>query len=297
MLFPISCFTAASNREATLAVLACLKTFLKQGGDHTILIHVVQYLLVPIPYVVAKLGTCRGKGNGKCKGPTSIAVWRRGLFAADLRRHTPLVFSWQTLGRPAKTRRVARHAAVAAWRRDHGRVGLRMASVQTAAVDDVGRICAVDGAELLRRSPGGATEAFAMDTAAFDPRMHTITGLAVAGGDWFLADHCHDRIIRLQEQSGAVQIVAGGKGRGTGAGQLAWPEGVAIDGSGNLLIVDSPSAGEGRLLKYTSRGSESVLATGLDAPLAVAADRDIVFVAEGAKRRILGISSHAFVKI
>jgi sugar lactone lactonase YvrE len=77
--------------------------------------------------------------------------------------------------------------------------------------------------------------------------LHGPTGVALdAAGNLFIADTLHDRVQRVDAATGVITTVAGtgvagygGDGDPATAASLRLPTGVAVDGSGNLFIVDS----------------------------------------------------------
>ncbi len=84
------------------------------------------------------------------------------------------------------------------------------------------------------RGPGSATDAFMTPGA-----------VAVSGSSFYVADTPHD-VIRRVDADGSQVVVAGtgvignlGDGGPATAATLASPRGLAVDGSGNLVIADS----------------------------------------------------------
>ena len=68
--------------------------------------------------------------------------------------------------------------------------------------------------------------------------------------------------------------------------------GLAFDRSGNLYVADAADGdeGDGRILKITSRGRQSVVARRLTEPVGLAIDRDdVLYVADGREGQILWI--------
>ncbi len=78
-------------------------------------------------------------------------------------------------------------------------------------------------------------------------QFHGVAGVAVdAAGNLYIADALNNRVREVRAGSGTIITVAGtgnvgysGDGGPATAAQLATPEGVAVDGAGNLYIADS----------------------------------------------------------
>ena len=94
-------------------------------------------------------------------------------------------------------------------------------------------------------------------------RFHSPTGLAVDGaGNLYVADS-NNNTIRKVTPAGVVTTLAGSPGHegsadGTGSGARFYgPSGVAIDGEGNLYVVDT---GNNTIRKVTSTGLVTTLA-------------------------------------
>jgi hypothetical protein len=99
---------------------------------------------------------------------------------------------------------------------------------------------------------GNGTGGFLGDGgAAVTAELKSPSGIALDGlGNLFVADASNNRVRRVDAATGTITTVAGGGTTGLGDGgpatlaQLGYPEGVALDGSGNLYIADS---GNGRI--------------------------------------------------
>lgn len=103
------------------------------------------------------------------------------------------------------------------------------------------------------------------------------SGLAVdATGNIYVADRTNDTLRRITS-AGVTETLAGSVGEpgsADGAGKTArfwYPQGLAIDGSGNIYVADTSSK---CVRKVTPAGEVSTLATGFKYPTAVAADRE-----------------------
>lgn len=139
-------------------------------------------------------------------------------------------------------------------------------------------------------------------------------GVAVdAAGDVFIADSQNQKIRRVDANTGIISTVAGdgaacsspgpascGDGGPASAAQLSFPEGVAVDASGNLFIADTF---DNRIRKVDSSGKISTVAgngnsgfagdngpaaaAALSAPTAVAVDASgNLFIADTGNYRI-----------
>ena len=137
-------------------------------------------------------------------------------------------------------------------------------------------------------------------------------GLAMDGaGNIFIADTDNHR-IRKMDRSGTITTVAGtGRNGYSGdngpavAAQLAWPRGVALDGSGNLLIADSWNNSIRRVdatgtistiagIGVAGFGGDGGPATGaaLHIPYGVAADgAGNLFIADSGNHRVRHVDS------
>ena len=82
---------------------------------------------------------------------------------------------------------------------------------------------------------------------------------------------------------GVTNVFKGAKG--AGKGELDWPTGIAVDGSGNILVADT---GNGRIEKFSSNGTFVTSIGQFEAPNGIAIDRaGNIYVAEiGSKHRV-----------
>ena len=82
---------------------------------------------------------------------------------------------------------------------------------------------------------------------ATQARFRLPTGLALDGaGNLYIADHGNHRVRRVDALTGVITTVAGtgedgysGDGRAATEAQLHFPDGLALDGAGNLYIADT----------------------------------------------------------
>ena len=105
------------------------------------------------------------------------------------------------------------------------------------------RIRKVDSSGNISTVAGTGTTSFSGDgAAATAAQLNNPRGVAVDGsGNLYIADTNNSR-IRKVDSSGNISTVAGGAsgdGGAATAAQLNFPEGVALDGSGNLYIADT----------------------------------------------------------
>jgi sugar lactone lactonase YvrE len=116
-----------------------------------------------------------------------------------------------------------------------------------ADVDSM-RIRKVDAATgLITTVVGNGATGFAGDGGpAIDASLFAPSGVAVdAAGNLYVADTFNHRVRRVDAGTGVIATVAGtgmfgygGDGGPADAAALAYPNGVAVDGAGNLLIAD-----------------------------------------------------------
>lgn len=146
--------------------------------------------------------------------------------------------------------------------------------------------------------------------AATSAQLDTPTGIAVdAGGNLYIADS-HNNCIR-KVSAGTISTIAGtgtagfsGDGAAATAAQLASPQGVAVDNSGNIYIADTNNqrirkisgttittiAGAGEQ-GYSGDNGSAASAT-LDSPTSVTVDANgIVYIADRHNQRVRTISS------
>jgi trimeric autotransporter adhesin len=263
---------------------------------------------------IAGNGAYGGSGDGgpatsaELAGPLGLAVDGSGnLYIADydnirVRRVSPAgtittvagngVGGYSGDGGPANAAQLNRPSGVAV----DGAGNLYIADVSNSCIRQVsptGIISTVAGNGTLGYSGDGGP---ATHAALSDPWAVAVDG----AGNLYIADTYNQR-IRKVSPAGIISTVAGngaagysGDGGPATSAQLYFPEGVAVDGAGNLYIADtnnyrirkvSPAgiittiAGNGTL-GYSGDGG---LATGaqLDAPMSVAVDNlERVFIAD-----------------
>ncbi len=127
------------------------------------------------------------------------------------------------------------------------------------------RIRKVDAAGVISTVAGDGTRGFGGDGGpATAAQLDWPTGVAVDGaGNLYIADRNNDR-IRKVDAAGVISTVAGDGTRGFGgdggpavAAQLNRPQGMAVDGAGNLYIADSST---NRIRKVDAAGVISTVA-------------------------------------
>ena len=127
------------------------------------------------------------------------------------------------------------------------------------------RIRKVDSSGNISTVAGTGTSGFSGDgAAATSAQLNRPEGVAVDGsGNLYIADSSNHR-IRKVDTSGNISTVAGtgtsgfsGDGAAATAARLSLPEGVAVDGSGNLYIADRPNQ---RIRKVDTAGNISTVA-------------------------------------
>ena len=149
----------------------------------------------------------------------------------------------------------------------------RFASPSGVAVDGSGNVYVADSDnQTIRKvTPDGAVSTLAglarsygsVDGTGSAARFHNPTGVAVDGtGNVYVADTDNDT-IRLITPSGVVSTIAGlagagGSTDGTGStARFSWPQGAAVDGSGNVYVADNQNHS---IRKVTPVGVVSTLA-------------------------------------
>lgn len=156
-----------------------------------------------------------------------------------------------------------------------------------------GTLYFAQGAAVMRLAPGGAAQVVAgsVDQAGYADgngpaaQFNLPTGLAVdAAGNVYVSDTGNE-LIRVIRTTGDVSTLAGTAGQsgnadGLGAGaQFASPGALAVDGSGEIYVVD---AGNASLRKVDAVGSVTTVATGVSLPGGLAAGSGGILYGGGA---------------
>lgn len=158
---------------------------------------------------------------------------------------------------------------------------------------------------------GSGIAGFAGDgSAATTAQLDSPTGIAVDGsGNVYIADAHNNRIRKVS--GGTITTIAGtgttgfsGDGAAATSAQLSLPQGVAVDGSGNVYIADTNNH---RIRKITGNTITTLAGTGdqgyagdggaataalLDSPSSVAVDASgVVYVADRFNQRVRAIAT------
>ena len=173
------------------------------------------------------------------------------------------------------------------------------------------RIHKVDSAGVISTVAGSGTAGFSGDgDPATEAQLNRPVGVAADGaGNLYIADRNNHR-VRKVDSAGVISTVAGGSGLLLGDGgaataaRLISPEGVALDGAGNLYIADQ---GYDRIRKVDTAGEITTVAGGsglllgdggaataaqLNSPRAVAPDGSgNLYIADGGNNRIRKVDS------
>ncbi len=177
------------------------------------------------------------------------------------------------------------------------------------------RMVAADGT--ITTVAGNGTGGFSGDNGpAASAQLYLPNAVAVdASGNLFIADELNDRIRKVA--NGIISTVAGssrccssaGDGGPAVAAELVSPTGVAVDGSGNIIIADSQSGiirkvstggiiGTAAGSSSTPSGDGPALNAQLSAPNAVAVDGDgKVFVADYNNNRVRKITTDGVISV
>lgn len=157
----------------------------------------------------------------------------------------------------------------------------------------------------IRSAVGGQVDRFS--GPALELRLALPSGVAVYGGDLFVVDSGHHRVLRVSLETGAAETVIGngkpgiaGDGGPARQAQLALPKAVAVDRLGNLYVSDlgnnricrlDREAGTATTLVrsglegFDRGGSPLVAARSFLFDVAAAGDRSVV-IADGGNGRV-----------
>ena len=172
------------------------------------------------------------------------------------------------------------------------------------------RIRKVDSAGVISTVAGNGSAGFSGDGAPATAGMLNYPAwiAADAGGNLYITDSGSNRIRKVSSATGIISTVAGsgnagffGDGGPAGAANLKNPAGVALDGGGNLLIVDSGNnrlrrvdAATGIIMTVAGNWNQGFSGDGgpalqgsVNAPLGVALDGNgNIFLADSGNNRI-----------
>jgi sugar lactone lactonase YvrE len=188
----------------------------------------------------------------------------------------------------------------AAKTRLRGPVGLALDASGGLYIAESGahRVRRVDPASgIIRTVAGEGVEGDVGDGApATQARLAFPEAVAVgAKGDVYIADRGNHRIRRVRADTGRIETIAGrgipgssGDGGRATEALLNEPRGVAVDGSGAVLVADS---GNGRIRRIDRSGRiASLPAPGMERPCGLALGRDrTLFVSDSGRRRVLEV--------
>ena len=171
----------------------------------------------------------------------------------------------------------------------------------------------VNSAGVLTLVAGNGIDGFGGDGGqATSAELDGPTGLAIDGsGNIFIADTFNDRIREVVAATGIIKTVAGngtasfgGDGGPAISAELDGPQGIVIDGSGNIFITDGNRireivAATGDIQTIAGNGTGgfgddggSAIAAELNGPVALALDHSgNLFIADDENQRIREISS------
>jgi sugar lactone lactonase YvrE len=230
--------------------------------------------------VVGSAGTADGTGSGaRFNYPNGLAVDAAGtVYVADTANHTirkvtPTGVVTTLAGLAGAPGAADGTGSAARFRSPHS---LTVDAAGTVYVADFGNhtVRRLTAAGVVTTLAGTAGSAGATDGTGAAARFNQPTGVAVDnGGSIYVADY-GNHTIRKVTAAGAVSTLAGQAGAagttdGTGGGaRLTGPQGIAIDGSGLIYVVDSAHT----LRQVTKTGVVTTLATNLGAPHGVAVD-------------------------
>lgn len=125
----------------------------------------------------------------------------------------------------------------------------------------------VDASGIITTVAGNGDPDFSGDGgAATEASLDQPTGLAFdRQGNLLIADSSNHAVRRVNLADGSISTVAGngtegysGDGQAATAALLSFPSALAVDGSGNILVVD---AGNSKLRRIDAQGVISSLAT------------------------------------
>jgi sugar lactone lactonase YvrE len=303
---------------ATVAADGAGNVFVADQNNNTIRKITPSGVVTTLAGTAGSSGSANGTGAAaRFNGPEGVAVDGAGnVFVADYKNNTIRKIT------PTGVVTTLAGSAGASGSADGTGTAARFHSPQGVAVDGAGNVFVADGATIRKITPTGVVTTLAGSAGASGSADGTGTaarfsdpfGVAVDGtGNVFVAD-CSNNTIRKITPSGVVTTLAGtagssGSADGTGAAaRFGDPEGVAVDGAGNVFVADSNNntirkitpAGVVMTLAGAADSSGSADGTGASArfngPNDVAVDgAGNVFVADSGNNTIRKITSTGVV--
>jgi sugar lactone lactonase YvrE len=268
--------SARFNGPNDVAVDGAGNVFVADSGNNTIRkITSTGVVTTLAGSAAADPGSADGTGaSARFNGPNDVAVDGAGnVFVADSGNNTI-----RKITSTGVVTTLAGSAAADSGSADGMGAAARFSYPEGVAVDGAGNVFVVDywNSTIRKVTPAGAVTTFAgtaglagnADGAGAAARFSVLHGVAVDGaGNVFVAD-TGNNTIRKVTSTGMVTTLAGsagysGSADGTGAAaRFHSPDGVAVDGAGNVFVADT---GNNAIRKITPAGVVTTI-VGIAAP-------------------------------